>query len=41
MGEGEVREETVPALADDGSAWKDRGVVRREAKEDLFDELGH
>ena len=39
--EGGVAEEAPPGLADHGGAHEARRVVRREADQDLADELGH
>lgn len=39
--EGGVGEEAAPALTDHGGAREGCGVVRREAEEDLLEELGH
>jgi hypothetical protein len=39
--EGGVGEEAAPGLADEGGAREERGVVRRDAEEDLHDEIGH
>lgn len=36
-----VGEEAAPAFADEGGADGARGIVRREAQEDLFDDVVH